>query len=88
LSPHSSCTNGGFFFSASAMVTTGGSGSNSTSTRAARSSASPALAASAIATGSPTWRTLPAARIGQSEGLKPGSFAVERMRPTPERSLA
>ena len=62
---------------------TAGSGSKSSSISAARSSASARVGATHMATSSPTWRTLPVARTGCTEDLKPGSVVSARIGATP-----
>ena len=52
------------------------------------SSASARVRATQMAMSSPTWRTLPVASGGCSEGLKPGSAETARIGLTPVRSSA
>lgn len=88
LSPQSSCTKAESGCRAASMSCTAGSASKSTCTAAARSSASARLGATHMAIISPTWRTLPWASGGCSEGLKPGKVVTARIGSTPSRSFA
>ena len=88
LSPQCSCTSGAPGWRPCSMSWTTGSGSKSMSISAVRSSASARVGAMHRAIGSPTYRTLPEARTGCTDDLKPGKAVSARIGATPARSSA